>query len=264
MLPPPTTATLIPTRCNVLSEHARQPRADRVGARRRQHEDRCSTGGRRRHRARAFTCRPEQSSARGPRRRHGHYGRGDRRCHRSRRHHRAAVPAVRYRRLLLGRHRPPDRRRASGAGDRPAGMDGLGPLVQRHLRRVAGRHDLVLGRRRRLRDRTELRRPRPRRGNGSLPCAGRALRGLCPRRFLAGGAGLGSGAPCRGRSGLAHRAPGAGACAFRRGRYRSCPDRCLQRHHRLWPVVRTGARAARCGRRRRCSTAGRRTRWPTK
>ncbi len=192
-------------------------------------------------------------------------GRGDRRRHRGRRHQRATVPLVRCRRVLPGRPRPSDRRRTSRAGDRTAGMDRIGPLVQRHLRRLAGGHDLDLGHRRRLRDRTELRRHRPRRGDGALSCSGRALRGFCPRRLLAGGAGLGPGAPGRGRTRVTHGA-----------RAHVCPRISTSSMPKPSSPVSTAAPSPTGGCsnwRACCSTppqrampphARRRTRWPTK
>ena len=82
-------------------------------------------------------------------------------------------------------------------------MDGTGDPAQRHVRRLTGRHDVVVGHRRRLRHGDELRSGRPRRQDGPFPGPRRAVRGLRARRCVARPAGLGPGPARRRRAGSA-------------------------------------------------------------
>ena len=107
--------------------------------------------------------------------------------------------------VLPRRDRPARRRGAARRRDRRKGMDGARHRAQRHVRRLTHRHDVPVGYRRRVRDGNELRRRRPRREDGPLPRAGRALRGLRAGRRVAGGACPRTGAACRRRQGAGHR-----------------------------------------------------------
>ncbi len=187
VLPPPTTTTLMPTQRNVTSVRVRtrRLRTGRAGLRRGQHQDRCRPRLAARCRPRTGARGAEQPSTRRPGRYRRRAARSPRRGHRCRACARFLVPALSDRGLLLGRHRSPDRRGEAGAGDRRTRVDGPRDPAQRHVRRLTGRHHVVLGHRRRLRHRDELRRRRPRRPDRALPGPGRAVRRLCARRRLA-------------------------------------------------------------------------------
>ena len=161
VLPPPTTATLVPTQRNVTSVRVRAlgwralaPRAGGARVRRRQHQDRRRP--RVEHRRRPGPCprRSEQPSTRRARGRgRGVDGGGHRRHWRTPTSPARSLPACPtgvY--CLAGIDLPVDEEKLAPAIDTKR-MDGAHDPAQRHLRRLTGGHDVSLGHRRRLRDR---------------------------------------------------------------------------------------------------------------
>ena len=122
--------------------------------------------------------------------------------------------------VLADAHLPDDARPICTTGvfclagiDLPVDEDTLGAAIgaqdwtarchraQRHVRRLARGYDVALGHRRGVRDRNELRRGRPRREDGPVPRAGRAVGRLRTRRRMARGACPRPGAACGRRQG---------------------------------------------------------------